>query len=110
MVSGASGALPSPTDGTQAVLSITGIQMSDAGEYSATFSNSCGVVASENATVSVASGCPADFNHDGFVNGDDYDAFAEPFEAGDMGADINHDGFVNGDDYDLFAEHFDAGC
>ena len=25
-------------------------------------------------------------------------------------ADFNHDGFVNGDDYDAFAEHFDAGC
>ncbi|MBL8761981.1 MAG: PQQ-binding-like beta-propeller repeat protein, partial [Phycisphaerae bacterium] len=54
--------------------------------------------------------CPADFNHDGFVNGDDYDAFAEVFDAADPAADLNHDGFVNGDDYDLFAEHFDAGC
>ena len=26
--------------------------------------------------------CPADFNGDGFVNGDDYDAFAEHFEEG----------------------------
>lgn len=56
------------------------------------------------------SNCPADFNHDGFVNGDDYDAFAELFEAGDLGADFNEDGFVNGDDYDLFAEAFEAGC
>ncbi len=54
--------------------------------------------------------CPADFNHDGFVNGDDYDAFAEVFDIADPAADLNHDGFVNGDDYDLFAEHFDAGC
>ncbi|MCC6970085.1 MAG: hypothetical protein IT434_07655 [Phycisphaerales bacterium] len=58
----------------------------------------------------LAGACLADFNQDGFVNGDDYDAFAEFFEAGDLGADINHDGFVNGDDYDLFAEHFEAGC
>ena len=54
--------------------------------------------------------CLADFNHDGFVNGDDYDAFAEMFDMADSAADINHDGFVNGDDYDLFAEHFDVGC
>ncbi|MCC6970713.1 MAG: PQQ-binding-like beta-propeller repeat protein [Phycisphaerales bacterium] len=54
--------------------------------------------------------CLADFNHDGFVNGDDYDAFAEVFDIADPAADLNHDGFVNGDDYDLFAEHFDAGC
>ncbi|MFO0834309.1 MAG: GC-type dockerin domain-anchored protein [Phycisphaerales bacterium] len=58
----------------------------------------------------LAGACLADFNADGFVNGDDYDAFAEFFEAGDLGADINHDGFVNGDDYDLFAEAFEAGC
>lgn len=58
----------------------------------------------------VACGCPADFNADGFVNGDDYDAFAELFDAADPAADFNADGFVNGDDYDLFAESFDIGC
>ncbi|MBL8762307.1 MAG: right-handed parallel beta-helix repeat-containing protein [Phycisphaerae bacterium] len=58
----------------------------------------------------LAGACLADFNQDGFVNGDDYDAFAELFESGDLGSDINHDGFVNGDDYDLFAEAFEAGC
>ncbi|MBL8760714.1 MAG: hypothetical protein JNL50_05360 [Phycisphaerae bacterium] len=54
--------------------------------------------------------CLSDFNGDGFVNGDDYDAFAGEFEAGNAAADMNNDGFVNGDDYDLFAEHFEAGC
>ncbi|MFO0833490.1 MAG: GC-type dockerin domain-anchored protein [Phycisphaerales bacterium] len=54
--------------------------------------------------------CSADFNLDGFVNGDDYDAFASLFESGDIGADVNHDGFVNGDDYDAFASSFEAGC
>ncbi|MCC6230658.1 MAG: hypothetical protein IT432_15720 [Phycisphaerales bacterium] len=54
--------------------------------------------------------CPADFNHDGFVNALDYDLFAELFEAGDIGADFNHDGFTNALDYDDFAEHFEAGC
>ncbi|MFO0835575.1 MAG: GC-type dockerin domain-anchored protein [Phycisphaerales bacterium] len=54
--------------------------------------------------------CAADVNSDGFVNGDDYDAFAEGFDSGDFSADFNHDGFVNGDDYDAFAEHFEAGC
>ena len=54
--------------------------------------------------------CTADFNHDGFVNGDDYDAFASLFESADLGADINHDSFVNGDDYDAFASAFEAGC
>ncbi|MFO0835666.1 MAG: GC-type dockerin domain-anchored protein [Phycisphaerales bacterium] len=54
--------------------------------------------------------CDADFNNDGFVNGDDYDAFASAFEAGDIAADLNNDGFVNGDDYDMFASHFESGC
>jgi hypothetical protein len=54
--------------------------------------------------------CPADVNHDGFVNGDDYDAFAEAFDAATAWADFNGDGFVNGDDYDAFAASFDEGC
>ena len=54
--------------------------------------------------------CDADFNNDGFVNGDDYDAFASAFEAADISADVNHDGFVNGDDFDAFASHFEEGC
>lgn len=54
--------------------------------------------------------CLADFNHDGFVNGDDYDAFADAFDQADAAADVNGDGFVNGDDYDAFADAFDSGC
>jgi len=54
--------------------------------------------------------CVGDYNHDGYVNGNDYDAFAEFFEVGDHRADINHDGYVNGNDFDFFAEHFEGGC
>lgn len=54
--------------------------------------------------------CPADLNHDGFVNGDDFDYFAEYFESGHPLADFNNDCFVNGNDYDRFAEAFEAGC
>ncbi len=57
-----------------------------------------------------AGACLAEFNQDSFINGDDYDLFAELLEEGVIGADINHDGFVNGDDYDAFAEHFEAEC
>ncbi|MCC6229383.1 MAG: hypothetical protein IT432_09170 [Phycisphaerales bacterium] len=53
--------------------------------------------------------CAADFNHDGLVNADDFDAFSDAFEPADPAADTNHDGFINADDYDLFAEHFDQG-
>ena len=69
------------------------------------------VVASESGSDYTGSMlCAGDFNHDGFVNGDDYDFFAEGFETGDPSADFNLDGFVNGDDYDAFAEHFEVGC
>jgi len=54
--------------------------------------------------------CRADFNGDGFINGADYDVFAELFESGGAGADFNGDGFINGDDYDAFAGVFEAGC
>ncbi|NUQ51457.1 MAG: hypothetical protein HUU19_02020 [Phycisphaerales bacterium] len=54
--------------------------------------------------------CPGDVNNDGFVNGDDYDAFASAFDVADLCADYNGDGFVNGDDYDAFASNFDVGC
>ncbi|MCC6230838.1 MAG: hypothetical protein IT432_16630 [Phycisphaerales bacterium] len=54
--------------------------------------------------------CLADYNNDGFVNGLDYDNFADDWEAGNMAADVNGDSFVNGLDYDYFAEHFEAGC
>lgn len=54
--------------------------------------------------------CAADLNADGFVNGDDYDAFADAFDSGDPAADFNDDSFVNGDDHDAFAERFETGC
>jgi hypothetical protein len=63
-----------------------------------------------NSIVEIAGYCTSDFNLDGFVNGDDYDAFASVFDEGTFEADINRDGFVNGDDYDAFASAFDEGC
>ncbi|MCC6968825.1 MAG: hypothetical protein IT434_01260 [Phycisphaerales bacterium] len=63
-----------------------------------------------NAVSDMAGYCTSDFNLDGFVNGDDYDAFASAFDLATFEADINRDGFVNGDDYDTFASAFDAGC
>ncbi len=70
---------------------------------------------SANATVTIvytnpAKLCVADYNNDGFVNGDDFDAFASDFENGNTAADINNDCFVNGDDFDAYAAKFEAGC
>lgn len=54
--------------------------------------------------------CPTDFNADGFVTADDYDAFVLAFAAGDSSADYNNDGFVTADDFDAFVIAFENGC
>ncbi len=54
--------------------------------------------------------CKADFNADGFVNGDDFDGYALAFEAGDATADFDANGFVTGDDFDAFVVSFENGC
>ncbi len=54
--------------------------------------------------------CPADFNHDGFVTGDDFDSFSLAFIAGDLSADFDRNGFVTGDDFDAYVTAFEAGC
>lgn len=54
--------------------------------------------------------CRVDFDLDGFATGDDFDAFANAFIAGDDAADFDGNGFVNGDDYDAFVESFIQGC
>ncbi|MFO0834979.1 MAG: M12 family metallo-peptidase [Phycisphaerales bacterium] len=77
--------------------------------YLARWENSCGQSGAAAALVDVVEAL-ADMNNDGFVNGDDYDVFADLFESGDLGADVNNDGFVNGDDFDVFAEAFESGC
>lgn len=54
--------------------------------------------------------CPADFDGDGFVTGDDFDQYVATFEAGDIASDFDHDGFVTGDDFDAYVAVFEAGC
>ncbi len=54
--------------------------------------------------------CPADFDDNTFVNGEDFDAFVAAFIAGDPTADFDVNGFVNGEDADAFFDRFVAGC
>ena len=54
--------------------------------------------------------CPADFDGDGFVTGDDFDAYVLAFEAGSIAADFDGDTFVTGDDFDAFVAAFEVGC
>lgn len=64
--------------------------------------------------VELTPGCRADFNHDGFVDGFDYDDFVACFEGDpcppNQDADYNDDGFPDGFDYDDFVADFEAGC
>ncbi len=54
--------------------------------------------------------CPSDFNGDGFVTADDFDAYVAEFVLGNPAADFNKDGFVTADDYDAYVVAFEAGC
>ncbi len=54
--------------------------------------------------------CRADFDHTGFVDTDDFDAFVHAFELGGDDADFDQSGFVDTDDFDAFVHAFEQGC
>ena len=54
--------------------------------------------------------CAADFNADGFLTFEDFDAFVNAFEAGAASADFNADGFLTFEDFDAFVSAFETGC
>ena len=56
----------------------------------------------------IASG--ADFDQDGFITFEDFDAFIASFENGDDIADFNADGFLTFEDFDAFVAKFEGGC
>ncbi len=65
---------------------------------------------SEGWLVRLGETCPADFNHDGYVTGEDFDAFIAAFTSGDDSADLDGDGFISGTDFDLYVMRFASGC
>lgn len=54
--------------------------------------------------------CSSDFDRNGFVNGDDTDAYVLAFTEGNITSDFDRDGFVTGLDFDLFILAFEEGC
>lgn len=64
----------------------------------------------DNLLVEPAPGCAADYNHDGFPDAIDYDAFITAWLNSSEWADINNDQFVDALDYDQFIAAFIAGC
>ena len=101
------------TGTTTSDLVIVAAWPSDAGTIDVMVWNACGSVTSDSAELLVT-GCPGDFNADGFIDGFDYDDFVACFE-GDpcppgQDADFNDDGFPDGFDYDDFVLAFETGC
>ena len=58
----------------------------------------------------VLAGCPADFNHDGTGNSQDFFDYLTAFFAGSPSADFNQQGGVNSQDFFDFLTAFFAGC
>jgi hypothetical protein len=54
--------------------------------------------------------CPADYNDDGGVDGDDVIAYFADWDNGLIAADFNGDGGVDGDDVIEFFARWDGGC
>lgn len=116
IVSGASGALASPSTGASVLLTISGIQASDAGAYTIVFSNGCNDATSAAAAVSVNT-CPGDLNADGVIDDADFTIFVgaynvlvceDPSMAVGCPADLNGDGLVEDLDFQVFIVGYDA--
>jgi hypothetical protein len=52
----------------------------------------------------------ADFDNDGFISFEDFDAFVAAFEDGLATSDFNQDGFLTFEDFDAFVAKFEGGC
>jgi len=98
------------------MLTVAGVQASDAGDYTIEFDNSCNATTSSIATVSVNT-CPGDLNADGFVNDADFELFVSAYnillcEDASMPvgclSDLNGDGVVDDADFQLFVVAYDA--
>ncbi|MFN9972738.1 MAG: hypothetical protein ACK58T_22900, partial [Phycisphaerae bacterium] len=115
-VSGASGSLPSPTDGTPATLTISNATPADTGNYKVLFWNTCGEVESVAVKVTVK-GHAADINGDGLVDDDDFTLFAlqydtmlcsDPAMTDGCSADFNADGRVDDADFNILAPAYNV--
>jgi hypothetical protein len=100
-------ATTNPSAGT-ATLRLTNVSPVDAAAYSCRVFNICNVQATSSAVT--LGFCTADFDFDGFLTFEDFDAFVGAFEAGSASADFNSDGFLTFEDFDAFVSSFEAGC
>ncbi|MFN7337692.1 MAG: GC-type dockerin domain-anchored protein, partial [bacterium] len=77
------------------------------GRYRCVVSNACGQVISDVARVG---SCPADYNFDGGVDGDDVISYFADWDAANPDADFTGDGGVDGDDVIVFFSRWDQSC
>ena len=63
-----------------------------------------------NPSLNLITACPGDFDRNGFVDFEDFDAFVLAFEAGDARSDFNGDNFLDFSDFDDFVHAFEADC
>lgn len=89
-------------------LRIAGVQESDLGKYICSATSACGSASSNAATIGLY--CPADLDHSGAVDTDDFTSFVALFEEGTESADFDGSGFVDTEDFDAFVRAFEFGC
>ncbi|MBL9001043.1 MAG: hypothetical protein JNK25_07900, partial [Phycisphaerae bacterium] len=65
--------------------------------------------ANSAAIVLLSPPCPADFNHDGGIDGSDVGAFYQEWAIGATAADVNRDGGIDGSDVQMFFEYWESG-
>jgi len=99
---------------TLASLSIENAQPGDSGAYAAVFSNSCGAVTSQVATVVVAPVCDPDVNQDGNVDQGDVDYLVNVIAGGEnptgIDPDFTRDGNADQGDVDALVNAVAGGA
>lgn len=110
LVSGATLVLANPTNAAPIVLTISGVQLTDAGSYALHLSNACGSVISEPASLTVTSVCPADFNAVGGLTVQDVFDFLTAWFSNDPRADFNGVGGLTVQDVFDFLGAWFQGC
>ena len=83
--------------------------VAEAGFYTVDLIGASGVCGTASTAGSRVSVCPADFNCDGGVDGQDVSEFFALWEAGESLADVNADGGIDGADIGAFFAFWEAG-
>ena len=85
------------------------VSVAEAGVYTVDLVGPAGICGSSSTAGSRVLVCPADFNCDGGVDGQDVTEFFARWEAGEGLADINADGGIDGGDIGAFFSFWEAG-